>query len=284
MDEAPITWLLVNPASGSNDAAAVADVRQALEEVGRAPRRIVEAPGEPLPDRGELDAAGVGLLVLFTGDGTANGVVTSLHGWTGEVLVLPGGTQNLLAKSLHGEAAAPEIVARFGSAGLRRVRRPLVRCSAGEALVEIVAGPGAAWSGVRESLRERDVAEIAAAMREAIEKSAAGPMVRAAQPPLGKPAGYPAIRIYPDGDHGLAVDGYGAESVLDYAKHGLALLQRDFREGPHDELGRHPALICRSEAPIELMIDGERSTGGYEEKFELIQCDVTFLASGAQDA
>jgi hypothetical protein len=159
------------------------------------------------------------------------------------------------------------------------VRRPLIRCSAGDALVEIVAGPGATWSDVRESLRERELGEIASSMREAIGKSAGGPMVSVVEPPLGKPEGYPAIRLHPDGDHRLVVDGYGADGVLDYAKQGLALLKRDFREGPHDELGQHPVIVCRADAPIELMLDGERATGGEEERFVVTGCDVTFLAS-----
>ena len=130
MNDHRITWLVVNPASGSNDEAAVAAVQQALIEVRRGPQRIVRVPDEPAPGKDELEQGGVELLVLFTGDGTANRAVTGLYGWSGDVLVLPGGTQNLLAGSLHGEDQAPEIVARLGRGGLMRVRRPLLRCSA----------------------------------------------------------------------------------------------------------------------------------------------------------
>lgn len=283
MGEQRITWLVVNPASGSNDEDTVAALEQALVDAGCDLRRTLRVPDVPPPPRATLEQEGVELLVIFTGDGTANGVVTGLYGWAGRVLVLPGGTQNLLARSLHGEATALEIVALLGAGRLRPWTRPLLRCSAGDALCEIVAGPGATWSDVRESLRELDVAGVATTVREAIGQSAGGQKVVLANPALGNPEGYPAIRFYPAGDHAMAVDGYGADGILDYARHGLALLKRDFREGPHDELGQHRAVICRAEGPIELMIDGERATGLAEERIELTPCDLTFLASGERD-
>lgn len=290
MNEAPVTWLVVNPSSGSNDEAAVVALRAELTIAGHAPQRIVEVPDEPAPDRAALEQAGVGLLVVFAGDGTASRTLTALYGWEGQVLVLPGGTQNLLACSLHGDSPVTEIVAGLKARRLRRVERSLVRCSAGDALCEIVAGPGAIWSDVRETMREGAIGEIAAAAREAIGQSAAGPMVTLAEPALGKPEGYPAIRLCPGANRSMTVDGYGADRLLDYALQGVALLKRDFRQGPHDELGDHTSVTCRSEAPIDLMIDGERATGGTVERFALLPCDLAFLggrvepASGARDA
>jgi hypothetical protein len=103
-------------------------------------------------------------------------------------------------------------------------------------------------------------------------------MVTLADPPLGNPDGYSAVRLYPR-DGALAADGYGAQGLADYARQGLALVRRDFREGPHDELGLHPEVTCRSDAPIELMLDGERASGGREERFALVACDLRFLVS-----
>ncbi len=82
----------------------------------------------------------------------------------------------------------------------------------------------------------------------------------------------------------VAVDAYGAETLLDYARQGMAILLRNFRDGPHDELGLHRAVTCRSPEPIALMLDGERATGKPEERFEVSACDLTFLASGDVDA
>jgi len=282
MEAARVTWLIVNETSGSNDASAIEQVVAAMEQAGAAPARVVRLPGEDLPDRAALERGAVGRLVTFAGDGTANAVVTRLNGWNGAVLVLPGGTQNLLARSLHGEADANAIVAAFGRGELAPIRRHLIRNRHGDGLCEIVAGPGAIWSDVREALRERAVGELAAAAREAIAQTSAGPRVVVAEPALGEAEGYPAVRMHPQGD-AIAVDGYGAETLADYARQGLAILARDYRQGPHDELGRQRAVVCRSVAPIELMIDGERATGGTEERFVIAPCEVTLLSFATRD-
>src|SRR5688572_11847913 len=66
--------------------------------------RLVRFPDEPLPSPAGLAGAGVDCVAVYAGDGTVNTLVTGLYGWDGAVLVLPGGTMNLLAKRLHGDA------------------------------------------------------------------------------------------------------------------------------------------------------------------------------------
>ena len=281
MDPAQTIWLTVNSASGSYSEAGVAELAAAFAGAGRRVARTLSIPEDEAPSRAALEAAGVDTLAIYTGDGTANAIVTALSGWAGQVLVLPGGTQNLLAKALHGDASASEIVAALGRGDLRAVRRELVRTSQGDGLCEVLAGPGARWSDVREAMREGDIGGVAATLGEAIGETAGGTLVRIVDPELGKPEGYPAVRFHP-ADGLLAVDGYAADTIAQYAQQGLALLRRDFREGPHDELGRHPAVTCRSERPIELMIDGERRTGAREERFELGQSPVEFLSLSGQ--
>lgn len=276
-DVKPICWLVVNTASGSNNAEAVEQVVSGLTKSGHAPHRTVRLPDEKLPERAELEAAGVTLLVTFTGDGTANSQVARLHDWQGQLLVLPGGTQNLLAKRLHGAALAEQILSALAEGGLNRRRISMIRTAHGDALCEIVAGPGATWSDVREMMRERDVAALATTLAEAIRQSAGGPAVSVVEPVLGKAEGYPAIRLSPREEQ-MAVDGYCAEGFADYARQSMAILRRNFRQGPHDELGTYREVLCRSHQPIELMIDGERATGGTEERFTITPCPVEFLA------
>jgi hypothetical protein len=283
MTEPHLTWLLINRASGSNNIDAVADLVEAMDGAGFPPQRVVALPADSLPERAELEHAGVDLLAVFTGDGTVNGALTGLYGWGGQVLVLPGGTQNLFARACHGEATAAEIVERLRQGRLEPARRPLIRSSQGDALCEIVAGPGAKWSDVREAMRDADLAAMAETLRDAIAQSSTGPMVTLADPAVGRDDGYSAIRLHP-GEAAITVDGYVAQSVADYVKQGLALVKRDFRDGPHDELGAYPAVTCRSSAPIELMIDGERTCGGTRERFHLELCDLCFLVSGAAAA
>ena len=273
-------WLVANGASGSNDHAALDRLIEALRVVGNQPALVIDCQTDELPDRAALERNDVTTLAIFTGDGTANTAITSVEGWDGEVLLLPGGTANLLAKALHGECSAEEIVAAFGAGRLRATTRNCIRSSQGSALVEVLAGPGATWSEVREGLREGDIGGTASKAVEAVRQSATGPMVIIAEPVLGRDSGYAGVRLAPEAS-GMSVDGYGAETVADYLKQGIALLKRDFREGPHDELGTHSEVLCRSAdgSPIALMIDGERRSGGGEEHFSLAQLGVNLLGT-----
>lgn len=273
------TWLLVNAASGSNSDAAIRDLHQAFDAAGARPQRVIDVPRDGCPPHADLTGGGVSRIAVFAGDGTVNSVVTSLEGWAGEVLVLPGGTANLLARALHGERSAAEIAADLPR--LRAQRRPCIRTGQGIALIEVLAGPGATWSDVREDLRDGDLPGVAASSLTAIRQSTAGPMVRIAQPALGRAEGYSGVRLEV-AEGGMLVEGYGADTVGDYLLQGLALLRRDYRQGPHEDLGAATALTCRSlgEEPIELMIDGERRTGSAEERFSLAELAVDLLASG----
>jgi hypothetical protein len=278
MDRQTKTWLCVNDASGSNDDGRVREVAGALEAVGARPQRIVDVLSGALPQPPDLVQAGAELLVVFTGDGTANAVVGGLEGWAGKVLVLPGGTANLLSRALHGEREAAAIVADLPK--LRAVRRPCIRTAQGVALIEVLAGPGATWSDVREEMRGGDLPGMATASLTAIRQSTTGPMVAVVAPPLGKPEGYSGVRLEPR-PSGILIEGYGVDTIADYFRQGVALLRRDFRQGPHEDLGLEPEIVCRSlvDSPIELMIDGERRTGAAEERFSLAELGVDLLAS-----
>jgi hypothetical protein len=266
LNDANAFWLIVNSASGSNTEQTVADLLAAFEQAGRRLDRVIDCVSEDLPERSEIEAGGVGTVAIFTGDGTVSAMIPKLEGWPGLALVLPGGTANLLAN--------------FGADKLEPSRRSCIRFSGHVALIEVLAGPGATWSDVREGLREGDIGEVATKTIEAVRHSTDGARVAVAQPALGEADGYDGVRMTPT-DDGLLIDGYRSDTVSDYLKQGLALLMRDFREGPHDKLGVHPAAVCRSVdgAPIELMIDGERETGPTALTFELAVLDVNLLAS-----
>ena len=273
----PILWLVVNEASGSNDHEAVQNLIGALERHARPPAKVIDIQQAAVPDRAALDAAGVGLLAVFAGDGTTNALATGLEGWGGRLLVLPGGTSNLLSKKLHGDLDAEAILAQLPA--MRPQRRSCIRGAEGTALIEILAGPGAAWSDVREGLREGDIGEIARSGAEAIRQSFTGPMVVVVEPAVGRPEGYTGVRLVPQGG-AMRVEGYGANSAADLLRQGVALAKRDYREGPHDDLGTFGEVVCRSlgQTPIELMIDGERGTTAPEARFSLAEFGLDLLA------
>lgn len=266
------TWLVTNPASGSNSPAAV----EALCETLR-PARTIRFPEDPLPTRADLEAAGVETLAVFTGDGTINSAAAALEGWGGAFLALPGGTQNLLSKRLHADRPVSETLASLPQA--RRMRRRGIRTSQGMSLIEVLAGPGAMWADVRESVRDLDLGAVAETFSAALRETREGPAVHLADPRQGKPEGYRAILLAP-ADEGVVVEGYDFADLGEFAAQGFAMLvRRNFREGPHDDIGIFPSATVHSDAPIALMIDGERRQGGTDETFTCEEFALDFLAT-----
>lgn len=273
--------LVCNAASGSNDENSQAEVHAALTAAGVDVASVIQFPHDGAPDASRLDADGIEVVVTFGGDGTTHAVITGLFGWTGSALVLPGGTMNLLSKALHGDAGAPEIIARLARGPVRCVRPPVISTRHGVALTGVLAGPGAIWNEVREALREASLLEVVSAAREAISHSTNGPKVVCEQADCGRGEGYAAITINPH-ESGLEANGYYAESLADFAGQGIALLNRNFRNGPHDVLGVHDRLrlVCPSGEPMGLLIDGEPFDGGAQEVFRLATCGLDLLSGG----
>lgn len=280
MDANTACWLIVNPASGSNDDSSADTVTAALTARGWTIERVLAFPDDPLPTGAALDAAGIGMVVIYTGDGTMNGLINQLGGWGGTVLVLPGGTMNLLPHRLHGEANIDQILDVVAGGGARALRPNCVRCEAGMALAGLLVGPGTAWSRVRESMRSLDLADMAKETVEAIRTTTTGPGVTIPDNRLMREGGYPLIELTP-GEHGVQIDGYFADAALDYAGQAWALLRRRFREGPHDRLGLTESITIVSEdgSPLACLLDGEPAQCPSGSRFVVEPCGVDLLAT-----
>lgn len=273
-------WLVVNPASGSNDANSSETITAALTERGWQVDRVIAFPDEHLPDQALLNAAGVEFLVIYTGDGTVNTLINKMNGWCGTVLVLPGGTMNLLARRLHRGLDVSAIFDLVVGGGARTCRPACVRYDAGLALAGLLVGPGTSWSRVRESMRNLALAEVATETIEAIRQTTTGPNILAPESRLMREGGYPLIELTP-GEHGIQIDGYFAEAALDYAGQAWASLRRRFREGPHDRLGLADTIMLASVdgSPLPCLIDGEPSECPSPFRFTVEPCGVDLLAT-----
>jgi len=273
-------WLVRNEASGSNDEDALSELRESFRNAGLDLVEETCFPASDAPIPATLDAKDVDTLAIFAGDGTISSVVSGVSGWGGTVLPLPGGTMNMLARRLHGDATVPEIVARFGDGLVTRVRPSVLVSRHAVGLTGALAGPGTAWADVREAMREPNLKDLIDTASEAIAASTDGPKVVCLDSDCGRDEGYTAITLTPQ-DDGIEGAGYFTESLVDYAKQGVALLKRDFRSGPHETLGRHRSLriACTNREPMGLLIDGESYEGGAEEEFTLGTSDVEFWAT-----
>ena len=271
-------WLVYNGASGSHEEGKESRLVEALSAAGLEVDRAIDCHQATVPDAAEATRLGLTHVVVHGGDGTINSTISGLEGWDGAVLSLPGGTANLLCHRLFDECDAFGIIERFGAGELVPRRITCVRGRETLALSELLAGPGARWADVREEMRDFHVGEMVAKSVDAASESTSGPMVRLADPDLGKTEGYAGVRLSPFPD-GMAVQGFGTDGLAEFLQQGIAILLRDFREGPHDELGRVDAVTCVSTegASIPLMADGERIDGADCERFELAELDVDLL-------
>ena len=273
-------WLVANEASGSNSPTALDDLRGCFADHGIEVARTICFPEDDLPTPAGLDKDGIDLLAIYTGDGTVNAALNELTGWSGAVLVLPGGTMNLLSQRLHGAFDNAAIIGLVASGGARRRRVAALRCAAGFAYADCLVGPGAQWADVREAMRELNVIDMASSAAEAFSQSTGGVTVRADRPELGSRQGYPLLEITP-GEHGLRLNAYHAQSLGEMAQQGWALLRRRFREGPHERLGIVDEVTIASSdgAPLDVLLDGEPATLDPRDRFSLATSECDLLAT-----
>jgi diacylglycerol kinase family enzyme len=273
-------WLVNNASSGSNDDGALAALDACCGDHGL---RIVHRtvfPAQELPTPSILDAAGIDLVAVFAGDGTINSLIGALAGWGGALLVLPGGTMNLLYHRLHGERPMEEVIAALAR-GESVVRRPgVIRSACGNAYAGLLAGPGTSWGRVREAMREAAVVELAESTVAAIDETLTGEMIACLAPRLGRREGYPLLCLEP-GDEAIEVVAYHAQAAGEYLQQAWALVRRNFREGPHELLGRTRAVRLASTRgnPFGLLIDGEQAEAAPETEFALAPAEVDLVAT-----
>ena len=273
-------WLVNNASSGSNDDAALTALDRCCDEHGfRVAHRTV-FPAQDLPTPAMLDAAGIDRVAVFAGDGTINTLIASLAGWSGAVLVLAGGTMNLLYHRLHGERSMEEVIAAAAS-GETAMRRPgVIRCPFGDAYAGMLAGPGTSWGRVREAMREAAVVELAESTVAALDETLTGEMIRCDEPELGRREGYPLLCLEP-GDDAIEVVAYHAETAGQYLEQAWALVRRNFREGPSEVLGRTRKLrlVSTEGNRFGLLIDGEQAEAEPEIEFALAPAEVDLVAT-----
>jgi len=280
MDGERAIWLVNNASSGSNDDAALAALETCCGEHGLRVAHRTVFPAQDLPSPAVLDAAGIDLVAVFAGDGTINSLIGALAGWSGAVLVLPGGTMNLLYHRLHGDRSLEDVVAAVAG-GESVLRRPgVIRCPSGSAYAGLLAGPGTAWGRVREAMRDGAAVELAGSTAAAIDETLTGEMIRCVEPVFGRAEGYPLLCLEP-GDEAIEVVAYHAETAGQYLEQAWALVRRNFRAGPNEVLGhaRNLRLASTQGNPFGLLIDGEQAEAAPEVEFALAAAEVDLVAT-----
>lgn len=251
--------LIVNTLSGSAAAVDLAKVKGALQAAGLAVEHVVQMPDDDCPDRSVVEKLGVEVVIALSGDGTVASLCEQLRNWSGALLVLPGGTMNLLSRRLHGDIVLADLLQKLHGSTLEAARMPVICFGEREILTGLTVGPSTRWGEVREGIRHGDVASLAQAVPEAWSETLSDTGVWVAghqrQP-------YAAIFVEPNDGRTLSVVAFRANNIGDMLGHGVAWLRRDFREGPKDDLGMMADVeVVGDDAETGLLIDGEYEDG-----------------------
>jgi diacylglycerol kinase family enzyme len=265
-------WFITNTASGTATAAKAAAIEAVFAEhdlqlVGR-----TAFPDDALPDVDRLDAEGVDTVVLFAGDGTINAAACKLADWTGAILILPGGTMNLLAKALHDEMD-PATIIRAAHDETTRVALPFVEAGPHRAFVGLILGPAASWARAREAARKGRIGRMLGAIRAAWARTFRRRGIRL----MGVPRlleRYQAVFVFPDAEHGLDVAAIDARDWRSIAELGWGWLSGDWVAARAVTKTRAPELRVKGTRLVLALFDGEpvtldpsvRIRGGISEK------------------
>ncbi len=277
-------WLVHNDASGSNDREALERMDSSCANCGLHVAYRSSFPTEDLPTPAMLDEAEIDLVAIFAGDGTVNAALNALSGWSGQVLVLPGGTMNLLYHRLFADMTLDEVLELVAGRKLA-VRRPgIISSSLGNAYAGLLAGPGTSWNDVREAMRNADVLAMATETREAFARTLRDKPLRCIEPELGRARGYPLLLLEPH-DNEIVLYAYHAETTAEFVDQLLALAKHDFRQGPHDLIGSSQSLTLASVGgeKFGVLLDGEPAEADGPSQFRLVTSEVDLLAKPGND-
>ena len=270
-------WFISNPKSGTATPAKAEAIANLFAERGLALVGRTAFPDDVLPTPAALDAAGVDTAVLFAGDGTINAAVASLAEWDGAILILPGGTMNLLAKLLHGPADPAAIIAAAATHG-RKTALPYVEVGGQHALVGLILGPAAAWVRARELVRAGRLRGLGRALKHAWRRTFAQGIRLDGVPGLRHDAQAVLVRAEapPGAPARLDVAAIDARDFRSIASLGWEWLTGDWvaasevtqRHVPHFRTtGHKPALALIDGEPIMLEPGSDVSVGMTRELF-----------------
>ncbi|PCG08371.1 hypothetical protein COA17_13475 [Sphingomonas ginsenosidimutans] len=241
-------WLIANARSGSVSDTTREGVVAALESRGALAGRT-DFPTEPLPEPRDLTAAGVDTVAVLAGDGTINAAARRYADWPGALLILPGGTMNLLARALHGDAAPVAIVELLDQA--RAVDLPVIAAAEHRAFVGVILGPATAWNRARERWRAGRWRGALRAVRAAWHRS------RGRGIAIEGVAGRPQAVFVSAGDDALRIAAVDASDGRMLAELGWEWLTGDWiAAGAVTSLHR-PTMRVHGRRPVAALFDGE---------------------------
>ena len=244
-------WFVQNPGSHSVDPEVVESIRARVAERGGDLVGETDFPENAMPDAAFLEERQVDTLITLGGDGTITCAATELAGWGGRLLVLAGGTMNLIPKMLHPDLD-PEAIVDAAFDRPRLTALPYVAVGDHRSFARIIAGPAASFVHVREEIRAGRLKRMWRALRFAWT------MLWTRSIALDGQAGrLRAIFIRPGPDDRLCLEPIPAAGPWSAIK--LAWTWTADLFGDHQVLGQEHdgTATVRSTQPVRMLLDGE---------------------------
>jgi diacylglycerol kinase family enzyme len=163
------TIALYNPAAGSVSVDGGERLRAALEKAGVSGAEMVEIDRSDCETQlKQLAEAKPDLFVVWGGDGTLRSALGAVGKVTPNLLLLPGGTMNLLTRSIHGEKTWEQVLTDV-LAGPKRTTLPAGKVNGEIFYCAMLAGAPAHFAEARESLRRGELVKAATEARAALD-------------------------------------------------------------------------------------------------------------------
>lgn len=246
-------WMITNPASGSASQEKCEALEAIFKERGMTMVGRTIFPDAPMPDAGELATVEADTLVLFAGDGTINTAACKYDSWQGKALILPGGTMNILARQLHGEATPEDIVHAAHERPILRTL-PFVESGPHRAFVSMIVGPAAAWAAAREAVRYRRFKRLRRAIGVAwLRTWARGVTVFDGRTRRGQ---YKALLISPE-DGWLKISGFSTSTFMEAGRLGWEWLMGNWNDAPSVDNLRSAHVTVTGRRALHALFDGE---------------------------
>lgn len=246
-------WLILNRGSRAVGDDWEAKLVAAFEARGAVVAGTTDFPNDALPTPEALDAADVEVAAVAAGDGTINAVSRALDDWQGNLLILPGGTMNLLAKKLHRSLDPATIIAAVADPPMTD-RLSTVDSGEHRAVVGVIVGPGASWVHAREAVRAGRWDRLRRALRFAYLRTLSH-AVRLRQGNR-RSKKYRAVFVHP-ADDALSVIKISASGWTDGVRLSFGYLTGTWENARGVEIETVREISLADERPTFALFDGE---------------------------
>jgi diacylglycerol kinase family enzyme len=163
------TIALYNPAAGSVPPDGADRLRSVLDNAGVREADIVQTDSSDCVGQlKQLGASNPDMFVIWGGDGTLKAALEIVGRSTPNLVLLPGGTMNLLPKQIHGDKPWDKVLADVLAAPKRKML-PAGKVNDELFFCAMLAGAPARFAEARESLRRGELVKAAVEARAAID-------------------------------------------------------------------------------------------------------------------